>query len=42
MFFLEPFLNRDMENQAKNRVYRLGQTKDVVITKLLMRNTVRS
>jgi SNF2 family DNA or RNA helicase len=40
VFFMDPFLNTQMENQAKNRVYRLGQTKDVYIKRLVMKDSV--
>jgi hypothetical protein len=40
VFIMDPAMNPALEQQAKNRVYRMGQTKDVFIKRFLMRGTV--
>eukprot|EP00455_Lapot_gusevi_P054892 TRINITY_DN8877_c0_g1_i3.p1 TRINITY_DN8877_c0_g1~~TRINITY_DN8877_c0_g1_i3.p1 ORF type:complete len:203 (-),score=79.67 TRINITY_DN8877_c0_g1_i3:218-796(-) len=40
VFMLEPCLNPALELQARNRVYRMGQTKPVFIKKLIMQDTL--
>jgi SNF2 family DNA or RNA helicase len=42
VFMLDPCLNPALEQQAKNRVYRMGQTKDVYFYRLLMKHSVES
>jgi SNF2 family DNA or RNA helicase len=37
---MEPSMNPAQEVQAVGRIYRMGQTKPVTITRLVMRNSV--
>ena len=39
-FIMEPLWNPAAEQQAVDRVHRLGQTRDVVITRYLMNNSI--
>ena len=36
----DPWWNLSAQNQATDRAYRIGQTKDVIVYKLLMKNTI--
>jgi SNF2 family DNA or RNA helicase len=40
VFIMDPALNPALEQQATNRVYRMGQTKNVYIKRFLVRGTV--
>ncbi len=40
VFHLDPWWNPAVENQASDRSHRIGQTKKVIVTRLLMRHTV--
>ena len=40
VFHLDPWWNPAVENQASDRVHRIGQKKNVFITRLLMRHAV--
>ena len=40
VFHLDPWWNPAVENQASDRVHRIGQKKNVFITRLLMRHSV--
>ena len=40
VFHLDPWWNPAVENQASDRVHRIGQKKNVFVTRLLMRDTV--
>lgn len=40
VIFWDPFYNPQKRNQAKKRVHRIGQTKEVVITDFLITNTI--
>ncbi len=40
VFHLDPWWNPAVENQASDRVHRIGQTKNVFVTRLLMEHTV--
>lgn len=40
MFLLEPALDPAIEQQAVARVHRIGQTRDVTVTRLLVDGTV--
>jgi superfamily II DNA or RNA helicase len=42
VFILEPCLNPALEAQAIGRVHRLGQKRSVVITRLIMKDSVES
>ena len=40
VFHLDPWWNPAVENQASDRAHRIGQTKKVTITRILMRHTI--
>jgi non-specific serine/threonine protein kinase len=40
VFHLDPWWNPAVENQASDRVHRIGQKKNVFVTRLLMQHTV--
>ena len=40
VFHLDPWWNPAVENQASDRAHRIGQTRSVMVTRLLMRHTV--
>jgi SNF2 family DNA or RNA helicase len=40
VFHLEPWWNPAAENQASDRVHRIGQTRSVQIYRYIMRNSV--
>jgi non-specific serine/threonine protein kinase len=40
VFHLDPWWNPAVENQAADRSHRIGQSKKVIVTRLLMRHTV--
>lgn len=40
VFMLEPCMNIALYRQAVNRVYRLGQTSDVVVKTLYIKNSI--
>ncbi len=40
VFHLDPWWNPAVENQASDRTHRIGQKKNVTITRLLMRHTI--
>jgi superfamily II DNA or RNA helicase len=40
VFLLDPWWNPAVENQASDRAHRIGQTKKVIVTRLLMRHTM--
>ncbi len=40
VFHLDPWWNPAVENQASDRTHRIGQTKNVSITRILMRHTI--
>lgn len=40
VFHLDPWWNPAVENQASDRVHRIGQKKNVYVTRLLMQHTV--
>ena len=40
VFHLDPWWNPAVEDQASDRVHRIGQKKNVFVTRLLMQNTV--
>eukprot|EP00903_Cladosiphon_okamuranus_P014611 g13549.t1 len=42
IFLLEPLLNLALEKQAIGRVHRLGQTRPVTVTKLVLENSVET
>lgn len=40
VFHLDPWWNPAVENQASDRAHRIGQTRNVSITRILMRHTI--
>ncbi|CAM9715351.1 unnamed protein product, partial [Ectocarpus sp. 12 AP-2014] len=42
VFLLEPLLNLALEKQAVGRVYRLGQTRPVTVTKLVLKDSIET
>ncbi|ABB31236.1 helicase, putative [Geobacter metallireducens GS-15] len=40
VFHLDPWWNPAVENQASDRAHRIGQTRQVTITRLVMRHTI--
>jgi len=40
VFHLDPWWNPAVENQASDRAHRIGQTRQVTITRLIMRHTI--
>jgi DNA repair protein RAD5 len=40
VFLFEPYWNLSVENQAIDRVHRMGQTKTVFVTKYIIRNSI--
>ena len=40
VFLLDPWYNEAVENQAIDRVHRIGQTNEVVVTRYIMEDTV--
>ena len=40
VFLLDPWWNPATEDQAIDRVHRLGQTRDVVITRFVIKNSI--
>ena len=40
VYHLDPWWNPAVENQASDRAHRIGQTRQVTVTRLLMRHTV--
>jgi SNF2 family DNA or RNA helicase len=40
VFHLDPWWNPAVENQASDRAHRIGQNKNVTITRILMRHTI--
>ena len=40
VFHLDPWWNPAVENQASDRAHRIGQSRTVTITRMLMRHTV--
>ncbi|KAI9594613.1 SNF2 family N-terminal domain-containing protein [Syncephalis fuscata] len=40
VYLMEPYWNPAVEQQAIDRIHRLGQTKPVVVTRLLIKNSV--
>lgn len=40
VFHLDPWWNPAVENQASDRIHRIGQVNKVIVTRLLMRHTV--
>jgi len=40
VYHLDPWWNPAVENQASDRVHRIGQTRRVTITRLIMRHTI--
>lgn len=40
VYHLDPWWNPAVENQASDRAHRLGQTRQVTITRLIMRHTI--
>jgi helicase-like protein/SNF2 domain-containing protein len=40
VFFLDPWWNYSVEDQASDRAYRMGQSNDVVVTWLIIRGTI--
>ncbi|CAM9694406.1 unnamed protein product [Ascophyllum nodosum] len=42
VFLLEPLMNLALEKQAVGRVYRLGQSRPVTVTKLVLRDSIES
>ena len=37
---LDPWWNSSVQNQATDRAYRMGQTKDVYVVKLICKDTI--
>ena len=37
---LDPWWNSSVQNQATDRAYRIGQTKDVYVVKLICKDTI--
>ncbi|CAM9377960.1 unnamed protein product [Laminaria digitata] len=42
VFLLEPLLNLALEKQAVGRVYRLGQSRPVTVTKLVLKDSIET
>ncbi|CAM9341014.1 unnamed protein product, partial [Laminaria digitata] len=42
VFFLEPLLNLALEKQAVGRVFRLGQSRPVTVTKLALKDSIET
>ena len=42
VYLFEPCLDPSMEMQAAGRIHRLGQTKDVLVKRLVYRNTIEA
>lgn len=40
VFIIDPHWNPQLENQAKDRIYRVGQLKDCIIYKILTIDTI--
>lgn len=40
VFLLDPWWNPATEDQAIDRVHRIGQTREVVVTRLIIRDSV--
>ena len=40
VFHMDPWWNPAVENQATDRVHRIGQTQKVLVTRLMMKHTV--
>ena len=40
VFHIDPWWNPAVENQASDRAYRLGQKKQVIITRILMKHSI--
>ena len=40
MIHYDPWWNVSAQNQATDRAYRIGQTKNVLVYQLLMKNTI--
>ena len=40
VFHVDPWWNPAVEEQASDRIYRIGQTKNVMITRLVMHNSI--
>ena len=40
VYHLDPWWNPAVENQASDRAHRIGQTRQVTITRLVMRHTI--
>ena len=42
MIHYDPWWNVSAQNQATDRAYRIGQTKNVLVYQLLMKNTIEA